>query len=74
MMTVHTIFHKTPYDIIGHIIDFIDEDKHYKKAEHQEKMQSVFNDLENMSNIFGINCNDHLLIPAHFAKVCWGQK
>ena len=71
---MNQIFQQVPYDIFYAIFDFLDEDKHYKKAEHREKMQSVFNDLENMSNIFGINCNDHLLIPAYFAKICWGQK
>lgn len=49
---MNKIFQEVPYDIFYSIFDFLDEDKHYKKAEHQEKMQGVFVDLRNMSSIF----------------------
>ena len=70
---MNKIFQEVPYDIFYAIIDFLDEDKHYKKAEHQQKMQGVFVDLKNMSSIFGVDTNTHILIPAYFAKICWGR-
>ena len=45
---MNKIFQEVPYDIFYSIFDFIDEDKHYKKAEHQQKMQGVFVDLKNI--------------------------
>lgn len=69
---MNKIFQEVPYDIFYDIIDFLDEDKHYKKAEHQQKMQGVFIDLKNMYSIFGVDTNTHILIPAYFAKICWG--
>ena len=66
---MNPIFQEVPYDIFHSIFDFIDEDKHYKKAEHQLKMQDVFVDLKNMSSIFGVDTNTRILIPVSYTHL-----